>query len=182
MTNPDLNLLRLVAGRGRLEILQCLRRQDGPPPTINELSRRTSVPLGTVWHAVHELASLGLVLLDYVGTVTLVRPNMANPVWDGLQTLLDLNLPSPHQAAYDHFARRLRGRLPGIPLHPFGSVRTGTQRPRSDVDVEVVYGGSGHSREAVLRACVAASNETFDRFRIMVAPVVSRRRRVAPPD
>lgn len=149
-----------------------LTRSRGPPPTINELSRRTRIPLGTTWHAVHDLENLGLVLLDRVGNAALVRPNKDNPVWQRLQALLEFDVPSPHQLAYEHFVRRLRSRLPNIPVHPFGSVSKGTHRPQSDVDVEVVFGGTPFDRETVQRACAKASNETLDRFRITISPLI----------
>lgn len=178
MTKPTLDLLRFLAGRGRLEVLEHLEQHTGPPPTINELSRRTGVPLGTTWHAVHDLADLGLLFLDRVGTSTLVRPNHSTPVWHRLRALMELDLPSPHQLAYDYFVRRLRARLPQIPVYLFGSVRAGTHRPESDVDVEVVYGGTGFDRATVGRACFEAANETLDRFRITVSPLISSRKMV----
>lgn len=182
MPSGTLDLLRFLSGRGRLEVLDHLRTHRVPPPTINELSRETGVSLGTTWRAVHDLEDLGLVILDRVGSAALVRANEANPVWRHLEGLLDLDLPSPHRAARDYFIRRLRSRLPRIPVHPFGSVKRGTHRPASDVDVEVVYGGTPYGREEVQKACAAASNETLDRFRITVSPLVSSRRRVTAPD
>lgn len=182
MTKPAVDLLRFLSGRGRLEVLDYLRRGRGPPPTINELSRQTGVPVGTTWHAVHDLENLGLVLLDRIGNSALVTPNKASPVWQRLEALLGLDLQGPHQLACDYFVRRLRSRLPDIPVYQFGSVKAGTHSPESDVDIEVVFGGSGYDRETVQRACVEASNETLDRFRITVSPLISSRKMVIAAD
>ncbi|HLE47045.1 MAG TPA: nucleotidyltransferase domain-containing protein [Candidatus Thermoplasmatota archaeon] len=172
-------MVRLLAGRGRLEVLAYLRRRPKPPPTMNELSRQLGVPLATTWHAVHDLEDLGLVFLERVGASALVRPNPSNPVWKSVSGLLDLELASPHRLAYDFFVARLKARLPNVDVHLFGSVRAGTYRPSSDVDVEVVFGGSGNARHDVQRVCVEVAQEAFDRFRMTVAAVVSSRRLVA---
>lgn len=178
MTRTAVDFLRFLAGRGRLEALEYLRRLQSPPPTINELSRQTGVPVGTTWRAVQDLENLGLVLLDRIGNSALVRPNKESPAWQRLEALLELDLRGPHQLASEYFVRRLRSRLPNIPVYPFGSVEAGTHRPESDVDIEVVFGGSGYDRETVQRACSQASNETLNRFRITVSPLISTRKMV----
>lgn len=172
MTRPRLELLRYLAGTGRLEILAYLLEQPAAAQSINGIARENGVPLGTTWRAVHELADLGLLLLDRVGSVTIVRPNMGSPLLPRLRELLALDLPTPHALAYEYFARRVREELPGVNVYLFGSVRAGTAKPSSDVDIEVVYGKTAYKKEAVARVCDRVAIEALDRFRVPVTPLV----------
>lgn len=174
MTVIRRGLLKVLAATGRIEILDYLQGTPQGGATISGLSRALSLSVGTTWNAVQGLARLGLVSLVRLGSTQWVAPNERSPAWPRVEVLLGMDLPSPHELAYEHFARLVRRQLPAVRMRLFGSVARGEQRPESDVDVEVAFGGTPYSRERVQGVCDRASVATLDRSGIQVTAVVGR--------
>ena len=166
--------VEFLARSRRAQILEFLIEHRGRWFSINELARESKSPVATVWHAAHDLKSLGLAVERRAGNAAFMSFNERSPA---ARAFLRFRVPSAHVMTFEAFAKALRQRLPDVQVKLFGSVARGIEGPASDVDVQVVYGASTSSKAEVARACDELVNQVFDEFKIVVSPLLVRKER-----
>lgn len=132
------SILRALAKKGRLEVLEHLTDYPKREFTINELSRETGIAVMTAQRAVKDLENLDLVRVKSIGNAFAVSINEDSGL---LKSVRSLNVADPHLLAAQRFARRLKAIGAAKACYLFGSVAAGRHSPASDVDIAVVYRG-----------------------------------------
>lgn len=160
-------LLKVLGRSGRPRILGHLLRHPANRFTPHQLARECRLAPATAWRSVGDLKALGIAVVRKGGV-------QLNPQSPTAHALARLELPRPHLLAYRLYRRRIRSRLPGVRVRLFGSVARGEEGPDSDVDVLVIFGGTGWRREAVLRAAIDVALEVDDAHGLSVVPLVTR--------
>ncbi len=162
-------LLRILARRGRIELIRKLRAHPDRDFTINELARLSGIPTMTTWRAVKELRKAGLARTRKVGNATSVAISTDA---EKLRALRLIPGTDPHIAAARLFARRLAESPWLHECRLFGSAGRGDHSPGDEVDVAVVYDelavGEDEVRDAVRSLGAAVHQET----NITVAPLL----------
>lgn len=158
-------ILEILAGSGRIDLIRTLRAYPDRDFTINELSRTAKVPAMTAWRSVQELKKAGFVKTRKVGNALSVK------ITDDRERLRTLRLipeTDPQRGAALSFASRLGGSPWLRECRLFGSIGRGEHSPGEEVDVAVVYDDAtvseADAREAaseLAKAVLAETNVTI---------------------
>ncbi|MCU0852769.1 MAG: nucleotidyltransferase domain-containing protein [Thermoplasmata archaeon] len=135
----QLELIRALARRGRVEVIRALRSYPDKDFTINELARAAKVPVMTTWRAVKDLKKAGLLRTRKVGNATSV---FLTDDREKLKTLKMIPETDPQRTAAGLFASRLAQQPWLTECRLFGSIGRGEHAPGEEVDVAVVYDDS----------------------------------------
>lgn len=131
--------IRILARRGRIELLRTLRAYPDRDFTVNELARLSGIAPMTTWRAVAELKKAGFVRTRRIGNAIIVRITEDR---DALRILRLVPETDPQRSAAKAFAQVLRELPWSRECRLFGSVSRGEHAPGDEVDVAVVYDDS----------------------------------------
>lgn len=131
--------IRILARRGRIELLRTLRAYPDRDFTVNELARFSGIAPMTTWRAVAELKRAGFVRTRRVGNAMIVRITEDR---DALRILRLVPEADPQRSAAKAFAELLRELPWPRECRLFGSISRGEHAPGDEVDVAVVYDDS----------------------------------------
>lgn len=164
----SVELIGILAKRGRIEMIRTLKAFPDKDFTINELARTAGVPTMTAWRATKELKKAGFVKTRKVGNATSVC------ITDDREKLRTLRLvpeTDPQRAAAILFARKL-GQYSWIEeCRLFGNIGRGEHAPGEDVDVAVIYSDDAITiDEARAQAAVLAA-EIKNESNVSVVPL-----------
>jgi len=135
----QLELIRALARRGRVEVIRALRSYPDRDFTINELARAAKVPVMTTWRSVKDLKKAGLVRTRKVGNATSV---FLTDDREKLRTLRMIPETDPQRTAAGLYASRLSQQAWLSECRLFGNIGRGEHSPGEEVDVAVVYDDS----------------------------------------
>jgi len=157
----SVDFLKILARKGRVDVIRTLKAYSDRDFTINELAKAAKVPTMTAWRAVKDLKKAGLVRTRKVGNATSVSITDDK---DRLRTLRLIPETDPQRMAARLFAGRLaeNGWLEECKL--FGTVGRGEHAPGEEVDVAVVYDDAkateAEAKEATATVAIALKAET----------------------
>lgn len=100
----SVELIGILAKRGRIEMIRTLKAFPDKDFTINELARTAGVPTMTAWRATKELKKVGFVKTRKVGNATSV---CITDDHEKLRTLRLVPETDPQRAAAILFAKKL---------------------------------------------------------------------------
>lgn len=151
----SVDFLRILAKKGRVEVIRTLKAYSDRDFTINELAKAAKTPTMTVWRAVKDLKKLGLVKTRKVGNATSVSITDDK---DRLRTLRLIPETDPQRMAARLFAGKLAENSWLEECKLFGTVGRGEHAPGEEVDVAVVY-DDGKATESDAKAAAASVAE-----------------------
>ena len=147
-------LLRILARKGRVEVIRTLKAFPDNDFSINELARVAKVPTMTAWRSVKELKQAGLLKTRRVGNAVSVRISDDREKQRTLRLIPDTD---PQRAGAGQFAKLLGKNHWLKECRLFGSIGRGEHSPGEEVDVAVVYDdGIIAEVDARAAACVIA--------------------------
>jgi len=173
MTALTRDLLKVLASRGRVEILRTLRAFPEDEFTVNGIARAAGVPVMTAWRATKDLKAVGLIRTRRIGNATVV--SLTSDV-DRLRVLRVLPEADPHKDAARMFVDQVSGEPWAEECRLFGTVARGEHLPGEEVDVAVVYDGTVANEEAVRGRVQAVSRTVLARTNVAIAPLCIEKR------
>lgn len=164
----SVELIGILARRGRIEMIRTLKAFPDKDFTINELARTAGVPTMTAWRATKELKKVGFVKTRKVGNATSV---CITDDHEKLRTLRLVPETDPQRAAAILFAKKL-GQYSWIEeCRLYGNIGRGEHAPGEDVDIAVVYSDDAITvDEARAQAAVLAA-EIKSESNVSVVPL-----------
>ena len=164
----DRELLKLLAMRGRVEIIRALKSFPDRDFTINELARVSGVPVMTTWRAVGDLGRMGIVKAKKVGNARAVRITRDDELLRMLRLVEDTD---PQKAAAKAFASRISSQTWGVECRLFGSISRGEHLPGEEVDIAVVFDETRASEQEAKSSTQAIAREIKDETNVSVVPL-----------
>lgn len=161
-------LLKVLAGKGRVEILRTLRAFPEDEFTVNGIARAAKIPVMTAWRATKDLEAVGLVRTRRVGNATVVSLTADA---EKLRALRVLPEADPHKDAARMFADEVSGEPWAEECRLFGTIARGEHLPGEDVDIAVVYDGDVAGGEDVQRRAREVAHLIFGRTNVTIAPL-----------
>ncbi|OGS52527.1 MAG: hypothetical protein A3K75_03710 [Euryarchaeota archaeon RBG_13_61_15] len=164
----SVDFLKILAKRGRVEVIRTLKAYSDRDFTINELARAAKIPTMTVWRAVKDLKKVGLVRTRKVGNATSVSITDDR---DRLRTLRLIPETDPQRMAARLFAGKLaeNGWLEECKL--FGTVGRGEHSPGEEVDVAVVYDDSKVTEADAKEASASVAGSLKSETNVTIVPL-----------
>ena len=164
----SVDFLKILAKRGRVEVIRTLKAYSDRDFTINELARAAKIPTMTVWRAVKDLKKEGLVRTRKVGNATSVSITEDR---DRLRTLRLIPETDPQRMAARLFAGKLaeNGWLEECKL--FGTVGRGEHSPGEEVDVAVVYDDSKVTEADAKEASASVAGSLKSETNVTIVPL-----------
>lgn len=161
---PAPQLIELLFGAYRRQILSLLLLRPGESFYVREIAKLTGVPVGSLHRELTLLAAAGLLRRSVAGNQVRYQVDSACPIHEELAGIFrkTAGLADVLREALSPIAGKVR--LAFI----FGSVAQGKERATSDVDVLLVGSASFH-------AVVEALSRARDRLRREINPVVMTR-------
>ena len=132
----SLEVLSVLARRGRVDLIRALRAFPNQDFTINELARKSGLPPMTAWRATKELKGIGLLKTRKAGNALMVSLTDEK---DWLRILRLIPETDPHRMAAIAFSKDLAESEWLEECRLFGTVARGEHSPGEEVDVAVVY-------------------------------------------
>ena len=132
----SLEILSVLARRGRVDLIRALRAFPNQDFTINELARKSGLPPMTAWRATKELKGIGLLKTRKAGNALMVSLTDEK---DRLRILRLIPETDPHRMAAIAFSKDLAESEWLEECRLFGTVARGEHSPGEEVDVAVVY-------------------------------------------
>jgi len=161
-------LLKVLAAKGRVEILRTLRAFPDEEFTVNGIARAAKVPVMTAWRATKDLKAVGLVRTKKVGNATVV--SLTGDA-ERLRVLRVLPETDPHKDAARMFAREVSSHPWAEECRLFGTIARGEHMPGEEVDVAVIYDGE-EAEEGTVRANVEGVAESVrTETNVTIAPL-----------
>ena len=168
MTELTRDLLKVLASKGRVEILRTLRAFPEEEFTINGIARAAKVPVMTAWRATKDLRAVGLVRTKKVGNATVV--SLTSDA-ERLRLLRVLPETDPHRDAARMFAREVASNPWAEECRLFGTIARGEHIPGEEVDVAVVYDGEKAGEGTVRASVEEIANSVRTRSNVAIAPL-----------
>ncbi len=165
--------IRVLAKKGRIEIIRTLRAHHDHRFSINELSRTSGIPTMTVWRAVDELKGLGLIKTRTVGNSTSVRLTDDREKLRPLKILPDAD---PHKDAARSYSLMMSRYDWLEECRLFGTVGRGEHGPGEEVDIAVVFDDDKVTEQQAKEAAMSLSDEVKGRLNITVIPLCVAKR------
>jgi len=162
------DLLKVLAGSGRVEILRTLRAFPEDEFTVNGIARAAGVPVMTAWRATRDLKAVGLIRTRRVGNATVV--SLTSDA-EKLRVFRVLPEADPHKDAARMFADEVSGEPWAEECRLFGTVARGEHMPGEEVDVAVVYDGTVAGEEAVRSRAQEVSHAVLRKTNVAIAPL-----------
>jgi predicted nucleotidyltransferase/predicted transcriptional regulator len=164
----QMELIRALARRGRVEVVRALRSYPDKDFTINELARAAKVPAMTTWRAVKDLKKAGLLRTRKVGNATSV---FLTDDREKLKTLKMIPETDPQRTAAGLFASRLAQHPWLTECRLFGSIGRGEHSPGEEVDVAVVYDDSMIAEEGAKTTASELAGQIKAETNVAVVPL-----------
>lgn len=164
----SLELLRILARKGRVEIIRTLKAFPDNDFSINELARVANVPTMTAWRSVKELKQAGFVKTRRVGSAIGVRISDDRERQRTLRLIPDTD---PQRAAAGQFAELLGKNHWLKECRLFGSIGRGEHSPGEEVDIAVVYDGEIIAEADAKAAASAAAAAIKTETNVTIAPL-----------
>jgi predicted nucleotidyltransferase len=126
--------VELLFGDYRRRILTLLLLSPEDPIHVREIARRAGIPTGPLHRELKALASAGLLTVDPMGNQRRYAADRSHPIYPELVNIFKktVGLADVLREAMEPLAPRI------VAAWVFGSVASGTEGSRSDVDVLVV--------------------------------------------
>jgi len=166
-------VLKVLAKKGRIEVIRALKAFPDNDFSINELARSSKVPVMTAWRAVKDLKGTGFVRTRKVGNSISVRLTEDR---DRLRLLRMIPETDPQRAAAEQFSRTLGANDWLVECRLFGSIGRGEHAPGEEVDVAVVYDDAAISEPDARAAASNAAERIRIETNISIAPLVVAKR------
>jgi len=166
-------VLKVLAKKGRIEVIRALKAFPDNDFSINELARSSKVPVMTAWRAVKDLKGTGFVRTRKVGNSISVRLTEDR---DRLRLLRMIPETDPQRAAAEQFSRTLGANDWLVECRLFGSIGRGEHAPGEEVDVAVVYDDAAISEPDARAAAGNAAERIRIETNISIAPLVVAKR------
>jgi len=138
----SVELIEVLARKGRVDIIRTLKAFPERNFTINELAKVSKVPTMTTWRSVKDLKKVGLVRTRKFGNSIGVSMTDDRELLRSLRLVADTD---PQRSAARMFAARLSENSWISEFRLFGSIGRGEHAPGEEVDVAVVYDDSSVS-------------------------------------
>lgn len=128
------NLADLLFGAYRRDVLGLLLLHPGESYHVREIARMTGRPANTLYRELATLAEAGLLLRRAQGNQVHYQANAESPIYEELRGILKktTGIADVLREALAPFADRIELAL------VYGSIASGKERPRSDVDLMLV--------------------------------------------
>jgi len=164
----SVDFLKILAKRGRVEVIRTLKAYSDRDFTINELAKAAKIPTMTAWRAVKDLKKVGLVRTRKVGNATSVSITDDR---DRLRTLRLIPETDPQRMAARLFGGKLaeNGWLEECKL--FGTVGRGEHSPGEEVDVAVVYDDSKVTEADAKEASASVAGSLKSETNVTIVPL-----------
>jgi predicted transcriptional regulator/predicted nucleotidyltransferase len=164
----SVDFLKILAKRGRVEVIRTLKAYSDRDFTINELAKAAKIPTMTAWRAVKDLKKVGLVRTRKVGNATSVSITDDR---DRLRTLRLIPETDPQRMAARLFGGKLaeNGWLEECKL--FGTVGRGEHSPGEEVDVAVVYDDSKVTEADAKEASTSVAGSLKSETNVTIVPL-----------
>jgi predicted transcriptional regulator/predicted nucleotidyltransferase len=164
----SVDFLKILAKRGRVEVIRTLKAYSDRDFTINELAKAAKIPTMTAWRAVKDLKKVGLVRTRKVGNATSVSITDDR---DRLRTLRLIPETDPQRMGARLFAGKLaeNGWLEECKL--FGTVGRGEHSPGEEVDVAVVYDDSKVTEADAKEASASVAGSLKSETNVTIVPL-----------
>lgn len=145
-----MNLANLLFGTYRRDVLALLLLHPGESFHVREIARMTGKPANTLYRELSTLAKAGLLVRRAQGNQVHYEANTSNPIYEDLRGILKktTGVADVLRFALEPLADRIR--LAFV----YGSIASGKEGARSDVDVMIV--GDGLKFEEAVHALAPA--------------------------
>ncbi len=141
----------------RAEVLRCLFADPSREVYLRELTRQSGLAVRTVQQEVEKLAGLGLLVRRKDGNRVYWRANVESPIFPELRSL------TVKTTGLAQLLREALAKVPGIECaFVFGSMASGTDSAKSDVDLMVVGSAGLRKLAPVLRPVAEAMNREIN--------------------
>jgi len=133
-TTSSLNLADLLFGAYRRDVLSLLLLHPGESYHVREIARITDRPANTLYRELATLAEAGLLLRRSQGNQVHYQANPDSPIYEELRGILKktTGIADVLREALAPLARRIEAAF------IYGSIASGKEGPRSDVDLMLV--------------------------------------------
>lgn len=164
----SLEVLTVLAKKGRVDLIRALRAFPDQDFTINEIARKAGLPPMTAWRATKELKGIGLIKTKKAGNALMVSLTDER---EKLRVLRLIPEADPHRMAAIAFSKHLAESQWLEECRLFGTVARGEHSPGEEVDVAVIYrDGLISEQEAKVQASILAERIRND-TNITVVPL-----------
>ena len=161
-------LLRILAGKGRVEIIRTLRAFPEKDFSINEIARASAIPPMTAWRGVNELRKAGLVKTRRVGNATCVKLTEDRESIRILRLIPDTD---PQRAAARLYSEKLSVNPWLKECKLFGSIGRGEHSPGEEVDLAVIYDDTMVVESSVKAAAAEMALQIRDETNVAISPL-----------
>ena len=161
-------LLQILAGKGRVEIIRTLRAFPDTDFSVNEIARASGIPPMTAWRGVNELRSAGLVKTKKVGNATSVRLTEDR---DKLRILRLIPDTDPQRVAARLFSEKLSVNSWLRECRLFGSIGRGEHSPGEEVDLAVIYDDTVVPESSAKAAAADIARQIKEETNVAIAPL-----------
>lgn len=129
-----MNLADLLFGAYRRDVLSLLLLHPGESYHVREIARMTGRPANTLYRELAALAEAGLLIRTSRGNQVHYQANPQSPIYEDLRGILKktTGIADVLREALAPFSRRIE--LAFV----YGSIASGTEGPRSDIDLMLV--------------------------------------------
>ena len=160
--------MRILAGKGRVEIIRTLRAFPEKDFSINEIARASAIPPMTAWRGVNELRKAGLVRTRRVGNATCVKLTEDRESIRILRLIPDTD---PQRAAARLYSEKLSVNPWLKECKLFGSIGRGEHSPGEEVDLAVIYDDTMVVESSVKAAAAEMALQIRDETNVAIAPL-----------
>lgn len=161
-------LLEILAGRGRIEIIRTLKAFPERDFSINEIARASRIPPMTAWRSVNELKKSGLIRTRRVGNATCVRLTEDKDKLRALRLIPDTD---PQRVAARLYSERLSNHSWLKECRLFGSIGRGEHSPGEEVDLAVIFDESITTESEVKTASEEIALQIREETNVAIAPL-----------
>lgn len=168
--------LKILAGKGRVEIIRTLRAFPDRDFSINEIAKASDIPPMTAWRSVNELRRAGLVKTKKVGNSTSVKLTDDR---DKLRMLRLIPDTDPQRVAARLFSENLSVNSWLRECKLFGSIGRGEHSPGEEVDLAVIYDDSAVSESGAKAAAADIAKQIKEETNVAIAPLFVPQRDMA---
>lgn len=161
-------LLEILAGRGRIEIIRTLKAFPERDFSINEIARASRIPPMTAWRSVNELKKSGLIRTRRVGNATCVRLTEDKDKLRALRLIPDTD---PQRVAARLYSERLSNHSWLKECRLFGSIGRGEHSPGEEVDLAVIFDESITTESEVKTASAEIALQIREETNVAIAPL-----------
>jgi predicted nucleotidyltransferase len=153
--------LELIKYKGTRKVLETFLKFKGRQFTINELSKTTKVPFGSLWRLLKKWESAGIIETNVIGKSRVVRLHESEYT-KRLLELLKLSV-SPQAFTAEALKKELKGKSIKE-AYLFGSVAKKNEKLESDIDLAILAGKKFDANKLMF--------EVYEKYGTKVVPLI----------